>query len=52
MTKKEKQEIERIIQILEGKPYIAYTLYGDILHESDEIAQMLKEVLEKENNNG
>ena len=48
MTKKEKQEIEKIIQILETKPYIAYTLYGDILHESDEIAQMLKEVLEKE----
>lgn len=48
MTKKEKQEIEKIIQILEAKPYTAYTLYGDILHESDEIAQMLKEVLEKE----
>lgn len=41
-------KIERIIQILEAKPYTAYTLYGDILHESDEIAQMLKEVLEKE----
>lgn len=48
MTKKEKQEIEKIIEILEAKPYTAYTLYGDILHESDEIAQMLKEVLEKE----
>jgi len=45
MTKKEKQEIEKIIERLEAKPY---TLYGDILHESDEIAQMLKEVLEKE----
>ena len=42
MTKKEKQEIEKIIKILEAKPYTAYTLYGDILHESDEIAQMLK----------
>lgn len=47
MTKKEKQEIEKIIQRLEAKPYTAYTLYGDILHESDEIAQMLKEALEK-----
>lgn len=42
------EELEKIIQILEAKPYTAYTLYGDILHESDEIAQMLKEVLEKE----
>ena len=48
MTKKEKQEIEEIIERLEAKPYTAYTLYGDILHESDEIAQMLKEILEKE----
>lgn len=48
MTKKEKQEIERIIDRLEAKPYTAYTLYEDILHESDEIAQMLKDVLEKE----
>ena len=32
MTKKEKQEIERIIQILEAKPYIAYTLlYGSFI---------------------
>ena len=43
-----KAKIEKIIQRLETKPYTAYTLYGDILHESDEIAQMLKEVLEKE----
>ena len=43
-----KAKIEKIIQILEAKPYTAYTLYGDILHESDEIAQMLKEILEKE----
>lgn len=43
-----KAKIEKIIQRLEAKPYTAYTLYGDILHESDEIAQMLKEVLEKE----
>lgn len=48
MTKKEKQEIEEIIERLETKPYTAYTLYGDILHESDEIAQMLKSLLEKE----
>lgn len=48
MTKKEKQEIEEIIERLEAKPYTTYTLYGDILHESDEIAQMLKEILEKE----
>ena len=48
MTKKEKQEIEEIIERLEAKPYKAYTIYGDILHESDEIAQMLKEILEKE----
>lgn len=34
----------KIIQRLEAKPYTAYTLYGDILHESDEIAQMLKEI--------
>ena len=47
MTKKEKQEIERIIERLEAKPYTAYTLYGDILHESDEIAQMLKEIIEE-----
>lgn len=43
-----KAKLEKIIQILEAKPYTAYTLYGDILHESDEIADMLKEVLEKE----
>lgn len=52
MQDKIKSKIEEIIQILEAKPYTAYTLYGDILHESDEIAQMLKEVLksyEKEN---
>ena len=48
MTKKEKQEIEKIIEILEAKPYTAYTLYGDILHESDEIAQMLKEIIEED----
>ena len=48
MKDKEKKAIERIIEILEAKPYVAYTLYGDILHDSDEIAQMLKEVLEKE----
>ena len=48
MTKKEKQEIEKIIQRLEAKPYTAYTLYGDILHESDEIAQMLKEIIEED----
>lgn len=48
MTKKEKQEIERIIDRLEAKPYTAYTLYGDILHESDEIAQMLKEIIEED----
>ena len=46
--KEKNKELEKIIQILEAKPYTAYTLYGDILHESDEIAQMLKEVLEKE----
>ena len=48
MTKKEKQEIEKIIERLEAKPYTAYTLYGDILHESDEIAQMLKEIIEED----
>ena len=48
MTKKEKQELERIIERLEAKPYTAYTLYGDILHESDEIAQMLKEIIEED----
>lgn len=48
MFLKQQKEIEKIIQILEAKPYTAYTLYGDILHESDEIAQMLKELLEKE----
>ena len=48
MTKKERLKIVEIIERLEAKPYTAYTLYGDILHESDEIAQMLKEVLEKE----
>lgn len=45
MTKKEKEEIKYIIDILEAKPYTAYTLYGDILHESDEIAEKLREFL-------
>ena len=48
IIEKYKHKIEETIQILEARPYVAYTLYGDILHESDEIAQMLKEVLEKE----
>jgi len=42
------EEIEKIIERLEAKPYTAYTLYGDILHESDEIAQMLKEIIEED----
>lgn len=41
------KEIEKIIKILECKPYTAYTLYGDILHESDEVAKMLKQLLEE-----
>lgn len=48
IIEKQSKEIEEIIERLEAKPYTAYTLYGDILHESDEIAQMLKDVLEKE----
>ena len=47
MTKKEKQELEKIIQIIEGKPYTAYTFHGDILYDSDEIAKMLKIFLER-----
>lgn len=46
--KEKNKELEKIIQILEAKPYTAYTLYGDILHESDEIAQMLKEIIEED----
>ena len=41
---KYKHKIEQTIQILEAKPY---TFYGDILHESDEIAKMLKDFLKK-----
>ena len=47
IIEKYKHKIEQIIQILEGRPYVAYTLYGDILHESDEIAEMLKDFLNK-----
>lgn len=41
-----KAKIEEIIERLEAKPYTAYTLYGDILYESDEIVQMLQSLLE------
>ncbi len=44
---KYKHKIEQIIRILEARPYVAYTLYGEILHESDEIAKMLKDFLKK-----
>lgn len=47
IIEKQSKEIERIIERLEAKPYTAYTLYGDILHESDEIARMLKEIIDK-----
>lgn len=43
MTKKEKQELEKIIQILEAKPYTAYTLYGDILYDDENIRELLEE---------
>lgn len=45
IIEKQSKEIEKIIQILEAKPYTAYTLYGEILHESDEIVQMLKDCM-------
>ena len=43
---KKNKKIEEIIERLEAKPYTAYTLYGDILYESDEIVQMLQSLLE------
>lgn len=49
---KYKHKIEQTIRILEARPYVAYTLYGEILHESDEIAKMLKDFFKKENKNG
>lgn len=44
---KYKYKIEQTIKILEARPYVAYTLHGEILHESDEIAKMLKDFLKK-----
>ena len=41
---KYKNKIKEIIEILETKPY---DFYGKILHESDEIAEILKDFLKK-----
>lgn len=39
---KQQDRINKAIERLETRPYTAYTLYGDILYESDEIIKILK----------
>lgn len=36
------EKINQALDKLENEPYVAYTFYGDILHESDEIINILK----------
>ena len=43
---KVKEKIEEVFDILDTKPYTAYTLYGDELFDSSDIKEVLKELLE------
>lgn len=42
-NKELKEKINKIKDLCDTKPYVAYTLYGDLLHESDDILEILKE---------
>ncbi len=37
-----KKIINEIEKLVDTKPYVAYTLYGDILYESDEILEIIR----------
>lgn len=41
-NKELEDKINKVLDKLENEPYVAYTFYGDILHESDEIINILK----------
>lgn len=42
-NKELKEKIVKIKDLCNTKPYVAYTLYGDLLYESDEILELLEE---------
>lgn len=44
------EKIEEVFDILDTKPYTAYTLYGDELFDSSDIKEVLHELLEENNN--
>lgn len=45
---KVKEKIKEVFDILDTKPYTAYTLYGDELFDSSDIEEVLQELLESE----
>lgn len=45
MTEEEKEAIrklKKIETIIDTTPYVAYTLYGDLLYEGDEILKIIR----------
>lgn len=41
-NEKLKNKLEEIKEIVDTRPYVAYTDYGDILYESDEILEIIR----------
>lgn len=37
-----KRKLKEIEEIVDTRPYVAYTLYGDLLYESDEILEIIR----------
>lgn len=50
LKSKVKEKIEEVFDILDTKPYVAYTLYGDELFDSSDIKEVLQELLEENKN--
>lgn len=42
LTEKQNKKLKEIEAIVDTTPYVAYTSYGDILYESDEILEIIR----------
>lgn len=42
-NKKYENKIKAVLELIDTKPYTAYTLYGDILYDDENIRELLEE---------
>lgn len=42
-NKKYENKIKAVLELIDTKPYTAYTLYGDILYDDEDIKELLEE---------